>query len=49
MPSKSDNNPEHIHLFTKEALTDVFSKAGCNRLHFNGVPSHLIMIAALED
>ena len=48
VPSKPDNNPEHIHLLTKDILTDFFNQAGCTRLHFDSVPGHLIMIAALE-
>ena len=49
VPSKPDNNPEHIHLLTKDILTDLFVKAGCGRLHFDGAPGHLIMVAALEE
>lgn len=45
VPSKEDNNPEHIHLLTKEKLTVLFHKAGCKRLHFDGVNGHLILIA----
>lgn len=48
VPSKEDNNPEHIHLLTKEVLTDLFTKAGSARLHFDGVNGHLILIAALR-
>lgn len=47
VPSKPDNNPEHIHLLTKERLTDLFGRAGCTRLHFDGVNGHLVMIATL--
>ena len=45
VPSKSDNNPEHIHLMTKERLTELFGKAGCTKLHFDGVDGHLFMVA----
>ncbi len=45
VPSKEDNNPEHIHLLTKEKLTELFVAAGCANLHFDGVNGHLIMIA----
>ncbi len=48
VPSKPDNNPEHIHLLTKERLTVLFSEAGCTRLKFDGVNGHLIMIASIE-
>lgn len=48
VPSKEDNNPEHIHLLTKKKLTDLFQSADCERLHFDGVNGHLIMIAMLE-
>ena len=48
VPSKWDNNPEHIHLLTSEKLTELFNEAGCSRLHIDGVPGHLIMIASKE-
>jgi 2-polyprenyl-3-methyl-5-hydroxy-6-metoxy-1,4-benzoquinol methylase len=47
VPSKPDNNPEHIHLLTKEVLTELFTKAGCRKLKFDGVNGHLIMVASL--
>lgn len=46
VPSKPDNNPEHIHLLTKEKLTAVFTEAGAKKLHFDGVNGHLFMTAA---
>lgn len=45
VPSKPDNNPEHIHLLTKPILTEYFESAGCKRLSFSGVNGHLILIA----
>lgn len=47
VPSKPDNNPEHIHLLTKEVLKDLFEKAGCTKLHFDGVEGHLFLVAAI--
>jgi len=47
VPSLPDNNPEHRHLLTKDILTDMFKRAGCTRLHFDGVPGHLILIAVI--
>lgn len=48
VPSKPDNNPEHIHLLTKEKLTALFSAAGCERLKFGGVNGHLLAIASVQ-
>lgn len=48
VPSKPDDNPEHIHLLTKDILTELFVKAGCTKLHFSGVNGHLIMMATIE-
>lgn len=45
VPSREDSNPEHIHLLTKERLTDMFTRAGCASLSFDSVSGHLIMIA----
>ena len=47
VPSKPDNNPEHIHLLTKDRLTKLFGEAGCKRLHFDGVEGHLFMVAVV--
>lgn len=45
VPSREDDNPEHIHLLTKDILTKLFADAGCTKLHFSGVNGHLIMVA----
>ena len=47
VPSRPDDNPEHIHLLTKQKLTELFENAGCRRLHFDGVPGHLFLAASL--
>ena len=49
VPSKPDNNSEHIHLLTKDRLTRMFKAADETlRLHFDGVRGHLFMVAALQ-
>ena len=48
VPSKPDNNPEHIHLLTKDALTRLFGEEGCQSLRFDGVSGHLFMTASLN-
>ena len=48
VPSKPDDNPEHIHLLTKDRLTDMFGKAGIKKLHFDGVNGHLFMTGAKD-
>lgn len=45
VPSQPDDNPEHIHLLTKDRLTELFANAGCGRLQFSGVPGHLVLVA----
>ncbi len=47
VPSKEDDNPEHIHLLTHERLTALFSACGVTRLSFDAVPGHLFMIAKI--
>lgn len=47
VPSAKDDNPEHIHLLTKERLTELFLAAGAQRLSFDSVPGHLFMVAAV--
>lgn len=48
VPSKEDDNPEHIHLLTKDILTKLFADVGCTKLHFGGVNGHLFMMATIE-
>ena len=45
VPSHPDSNPEHIHLFTKDMLTEMFTSAGCRKLNFSGVNGHMILVA----
>ena len=45
VPSKPDDNPEHIHLLTKPVLSALFQDAGCGDLRFDGVPGHLLLTA----
>lgn len=48
VPSEPDNNPEHIHLLTKNQLTELFRNAGCTRLQFDAVPGHLFAVASMK-
>ena len=45
VPSKEDDNPEHIHLLTKDKLTKLFNDAGVYNLKFGGVNGHLFLVA----
>ena len=47
VPSKEDDNPEHIHLLTRDRLSELFLACGAERLSFDAVPGHLLMIANL--
>ena len=45
VPSREDDNPEHIHLFTRDALAALFTAAGARRVTFDAVHNHLIVVA----
>lgn len=45
VPSKEDENPEHIHLFNKRSLTEIFTKAGANKVQISSVLNHFIVVA----
>ena len=47
VPAKEDDNPEHIHLLSREVLTKYFNELGVNRLSFEQVQEHLFMIARI--
>jgi ubiquinone/menaquinone biosynthesis C-methylase UbiE len=44
VPSKEDDNPEHLHLFTRGSLEKLLLAAGAARVSFDGVLNHLIAI-----
>ena len=47
VPSKEDDNPEHIHLFTRDSLHALLRTAGARRVHFDGVLNHLLALATV--
>jgi len=48
VPSKADDNPEHIHLFDEPALERMLEEAGARRANFDYVLNHLIAVARVE-
>lgn len=44
-PSKEDDNPEHIHLFTRKSLHALLRQAGFAKATFDAVPNHIIAVA----
>jgi len=45
VPSKPDDNPEHIYLFDEPQIRKLFSEAGVQRLTFEYVLNHIIVVA----
>lgn len=48
VPSKPDDNPEHIHLFSTDDLKRLFLNAGANSVKFMSVTNHHVMVATLK-
>jgi len=48
VPSKPDDNPEHIHLFSNEDLKRLFLENGCSKVKFMSVTNHIVMVALLR-
>ena len=49
VPSKPDDNPEHIHLFSNDDLKSLFLAHGCKKVKFISVTNHRIMVAQLSS
>jgi ubiquinone/menaquinone biosynthesis C-methylase UbiE len=48
VPSKPDNNLEHIHLFDQASLTALLREAGAERVNVSYVHNHMVVVASLE-
>lgn len=46
VPSKPDDNPEHIHLFSVDEMQRMLESAGCRKVKTMGVTGHNIFIAS---
>jgi hypothetical protein len=45
VPSKEDDNPEHIHLLDHHVLTGLLNENGWHKVKYEYVLNHLILIA----
>jgi SAM-dependent methyltransferase len=45
VPSKPDDNPEHIQLFNQDTLTALFMQGGARKVTIEHVPGHMIALA----
>jgi ubiquinone/menaquinone biosynthesis C-methylase UbiE len=48
VPSKEDDNPEHIHLFSQQRLTELLLEQGITRVTVEYVLNHMIIVARIE-
>ncbi len=48
VPSKEDDNPEHIHLLTRSRLEGLFDLPEVKRIQFDAVPGHLLAVVTLK-
>lgn len=47
VPSKEDNNPEHIHLFSQQQITQLLREQGATRVSVEYVLNHMLVIAKI--
>lgn len=47
VPSRADDNPEHIHLFSVARLREMLAGAGVRQVSFEHVPGHIVAVASI--
>ena len=47
MPSKADDNPEHIYLFTEQRLRELLAAQGVRRVNISYVLNHMLVMATV--
>ena len=48
VPSREDDNPEHIQLFTPDSLSQLFLDSGAARVNVESVRGHLVCVARVR-
>lgn len=48
VPSKEDDNPEHVRLFTRASLAQLFEAAGARRVTIEFVLNHIVAVAMVD-
>jgi len=48
VPSKIDNNPQHLHLFNSKEVEKLFKTAGAEKVSFDWVNGHMISLIKCE-
>ena len=48
VPSKADDNPQHIHLLDVERIRELFAAAGAVRVNCDFVLGHLVVVAKVD-
>jgi 2-polyprenyl-3-methyl-5-hydroxy-6-metoxy-1,4-benzoquinol methylase len=48
VPSKPDDNPEHIHLFDERSMRALFAQAGARRVSIEYVLNHMIVLVQAQ-
>lgn len=49
VPSKPDENPEHIRVFTGDSLNELLIRAGASRCHIDYVRGHIVAVATIGE
>lgn len=49
VPSHEDDNPEHIRLFTRASLTELFEQAGAARVRITYVLNHMVALVTAPE